>query len=102
MRLRNLITGPSSDLGEFWIADFVTDTGDWNLENLNQILPEELVMKIVVVLPPDNANGADKLSALGQNYKWSFFSCKCVPKLGLNPNSGAGQVLETIMAAECA
>jgi hypothetical protein len=59
MRLIDAIDTIPDDKREWRLCDVVTETGSWNYEELERLLPANLIMKLVARMPPTADVGPD-------------------------------------------
>ncbi|KAK8666144.1 hypothetical protein V6N13_006296 [Hibiscus sabdariffa] len=48
-------------IGDDEVTAFVTDAGDWDMEALRLVLPDDIVDHVLTVMPPRVGNGSDNI-----------------------------------------
>jgi hypothetical protein len=59
LRLREVIDTIPNDKRDWRLCDAVTEAGSWNNEELEKLLPGNLIMKLVARMPPTADDGPD-------------------------------------------
>lgn len=59
LKLCNIVQNIPSDLSQLWVDELVNGEGSWDLRNISNLIPLEIVNRILAHVPPNLENGID-------------------------------------------